>query len=158
MNDQVHLIEHSTSSRRYSCSDDSRISILGEGFYLFQRISNLTIYQSPGGGNKPCRSSYSFLIQAIHLLPHNSHFWQVSRWCWENCFRDHILRTNDLVQTLNKDFSENYLGTQTSDHVTHLERCLPQNHGVVLTEFCVCWGHMPVTLVSSYLKIKRQEF
>lgn len=61
MNNQVHLIEQSASSRRYICSDDSRILILGKGFYQFQRISHLTMYQSPRGENKSCRLFLQFL-------------------------------------------------------------------------------------------------
>ena len=99
MNNQVHLIEHSANSKRYICSDDSRLLILGEGFYLFQRISKLTMCQSPGAENKPCRLFLQFLNSGYPSVPHNFHLSQVSRWCWENCFRDHILRTNDLVQT-----------------------------------------------------------
>ena len=61
MNNQVHLTEHSASSRRYICSNDRRNVILGEGFYLFQRILNLNIYQSPRGENKSHRLFLQFL-------------------------------------------------------------------------------------------------
>lgn len=102
-------------------------------------------------------SSYSFLIQAIHLLPHNFHFWQVSGDADELLQGPHF-ENQWSCPNLNEDFTGNYLGMQTSDPLTHLECCLPQNHGVVLTEFCVYWGHMPVTLVFSTSRLKGKNF